>query len=262
MDRAELTGHTALCLVTLVGFFIYTSSYSVVYHVVRSGSTVKPVAILEMWMVWVHLLSAIITCALYAVCTIRTSDLQTAVFLGVAISASTCGAGCIQDAEQCAVFFPAAAWAPLAAAGAIAWAWIVYLASLGCQSESVSLGTTTSHILAPLVVALFAPSVVAIRQQTCAVGNAPLSLGLHLTLLSFAFVLWNGSQLVVPPPTRVAMRVMAAVLAGLDAVIALQGASAWIVCALLLVALSDGQITSLLFGARGVTASKGPSRRV
>jgi hypothetical protein len=117
MDRSELTGHTALCLVTLVGFFVYTSSYSLVYHVFKSGATAKPVAVLELWMVFTHLLTSGVTCVVYAVFTIRTADLQTAVFLGVALAVTMCSAACIQDSAQCTIFFPAAAWAPLAAAG-------------------------------------------------------------------------------------------------------------------------------------------------
>jgi hypothetical protein len=134
MDKAELTGHTALCLVTLVGFFVYTSSYSLVYHVFRSGGTAKPIAILEMWMVFTQLVSSVLTCALYAVLGVRTADIQTAIFLGMALAVTTSSVACINnDPSACTAFFPAAAWAPLAAAGAIAWSWIVYMASLGCQ---------------------------------------------------------------------------------------------------------------------------------
>jgi hypothetical protein len=117
MDRAELTGHTALGLVALVGFFVYTASYSLVYHVLKSGSTAKPVAVLELWMVFTHLLTAGASCLAYAVFTVRTADVQTSVFLGVALSVTFCGGACINDPAQCAIYFPAAAWAPLAAAG-------------------------------------------------------------------------------------------------------------------------------------------------
>ena len=251
MERAELTGHTALCLVTLVGFFVYTSSYSLIYHVLKASAAQKPVAVLEMWMVFTHLLSAVVSCALMAVFSFKTADLQTGIFLGIALSVTVCGMACIDDANQCTVFFPAAAWAPLAAAGAIAWAWIVYMASLGCQASFVSLGASTSHILSPVVIALFAPSVISTLQQTCGIGTPPLSLGLHLTLIALAFVVWNASVFVMPLPTQIGMRVLGAVLLILDGFLAVQGVGAWIILVLVIIALSDGQLTDLLFGSGG-----------
>lgn len=273
MDKGELTGHTALCLVALVGFFIYTSSYSLVYHVFKSGATAtKPIAVLEMWMVFTHLLSASVTCAVYAVLGVRTADIQTAIFLGIAIAVTACSLACINDAAQCIVFFPAAAWAPLAAAGAIAWSWIVYMASLGCQvslftyccfcccpsslcfmqASSITLGASTSHIVAPIIVALFAPSVAATLKQTCGIGAAPqVSLGLHLVLLILAFAIWNGSVGAgkrLPLPSRVLMRALSALLLIVDGFLAVQGIAAWVILVLVGIALSDGQITALLFG--------------
>ena len=253
MERAELTGHTALGLVTLVGFFVYTSSYSLVYNVVRSGATTKPVAVLEMWMVFTHLISAAVTCATYAVFSFRTGDVQTAIFLGIALSVTACGVECINDSNQCRVFFPAAAWAPLAASGAIAWSWIVYVASLGCQASFVSLGASTSHIVSPLVIALFAPSVTATLKETCGIGNPPLSLALHLTLLVLAFGVWNCSLFVLgkPATTSLALRVLAAVLLITDSFVAVQGAAAWVILVLVISALFDGQVIDLLFGSGG-----------
>jgi hypothetical protein len=59
--REAMTGHTALCLMSLLGFVLYTATYSVVYMVKTQG---KPVAVLEMWMILTHLFSSVITCIL------------------------------------------------------------------------------------------------------------------------------------------------------------------------------------------------------
>ncbi len=138
--REILTGHTALCLMSLLGFVLYTSTYSVVY-VVKTDN--KPVAVLEMWMVLTHLASSLLTCVARALTLTMDhspiADAQSAVFLAIALALTGAGTACLQDGAFCSVFYPAAALPPLAAAGSIAWSWVMYIASFGCQSPTSGL---------------------------------------------------------------------------------------------------------------------------
>jgi hypothetical protein len=69
-------------------------------------------------------------------------------------------------------------------------------------------------------------------------------------MLALAFVIWNGSRFlsVGAAPSRVGMRVLASVLVVMDAFLVVQGTGAWVILGLVALALSDGQITDLLFG--------------
>jgi hypothetical protein len=75
-----------------------------------------------------------------------------------------------------------------------------------------------------------------------------LPLGLHGTLLALAFVVWNGSHFMGPLASRALMRALAAVLLVVDAFLTLQGVAPWACVVLACIALSDGQITAVLFG--------------
>ena len=229
-NNAELTGHTALCLVSLVGFFVYTASYSLVYRLSSNGGRLKPVAVVEMWMVLTHLLCAGATCVLLAVFGLRTAEYQTGLFLGVALAVTTCALGCLQqqsDAGYCNAYFPAAAWAPIAAAGAIAWAWIVYVASLGCQPAYVSLGLSPQHLLAPMLLVLLGPSVLSTLHQTCGYALPAPSLALHVLLVIVAFVLWTLAPALLSN-MRWPLKIVGAVVLALAALLSSNGLIAWL----------------------------------
>ena len=84
-------------------------------------------------------------------------------------------------------------------------------------------------------------------------------MGLHLTLLVLAILLWNGSKLVtnrLPAASRLVMRILGAVLVVVDGFVSTQGLAPWIILALVAIALSDGQISQVLFGD-----SRRPSQR-
>ena len=163
--RNSLIGHSALCLMSLLGFLLYTATYSVVYMVKTEG---KPIAILEMWMVLTHLFLSFITCAIRSMGgTNKVSEAQTSVFLAISLVITSLGTACMQDTLYCNIYYPAAALPPLAASGSIAWSWVMYIASLGCQTESnVSLGLSSTSATA--LMGLVVPQVLSTLSTTCA----------------------------------------------------------------------------------------------
>jgi hypothetical protein len=167
--REALIGHTALCLMSLLGFLLYTATYSVVYMIKTEG---KPIAILEMWMVLTHLLLSVLSCALRmlgANTNNNIAETQSAIFLAVSLILSSLGTACMQDSLYCNIYYPAAALPSLAASGSMAWAWVMYLASLGCQSgASVSLGLDKrGAIYAAGIMGLVVPQVLSTLSTTC-----------------------------------------------------------------------------------------------
>jgi len=113
------------------------------------------------------------------------------------------------------------------------------------------LGTSTSHLISPIILALIPPSIAATLKQTCGLGAQPfLSIGLHITMLLLAFVIWNISHFVEILSSRVIMRILAGILVIVDAFITMQaGIATWICLILVVIALSDGQIFMILFGS-------------
>lgn len=170
--RDILTGHTALCLMALLGFLLYTATYTVVYAIKTNG---KPVAVLEMWMILTHLFSSVLTCATRALTLSMEeasciADAQSSIFLAIALINTGVGTACMQDELYCSVYFPAAAFPPLAASGSIAWSWVMYVASLGCQnpSSSLSLGISPRDaITVASLMALIPPQVLFVITTTC-----------------------------------------------------------------------------------------------
>ena len=148
--RDELAGHSTLAVMALLGMALYATTYSLIY----SMTSYSAVAFLEMWMCFTHLFSALVCCVgQWLVVSLwqlqqpvpHVARTQVALFLGIACAVSVLGSSCMQsdrNGAECAIYFGAAAIPRLAAAGAIAWAWIMYAASLGCQSWNslVSLG--------------------------------------------------------------------------------------------------------------------------
>jgi hypothetical protein len=243
MQPQQLTGHTALCLVSLIGYFIYSASYSIVYRVKAAGAS-PPVPVLEMWMVLTQLSSSLLTCGACAVWSIQSAEAQTGLFLHVALSVSVGSAACMQDSAQCSLFFPAAAWPPLAAAGAIAWAWVLYIASLGCQSVPISLGFGQPPLLLALVTPALASTLAKTCGGACLLSSAPLAcdgLPIHITCVVLAALLWHAG----PMP-----QVVATVVLIVDAFLALAPSNAWLVAALSLNAFLTQNVflSRILFG--------------
>jgi hypothetical protein len=169
--RNALIGHTALCLMSLLGFLLYTATYSVVYMVKTDG---KPIAVLEMWMVLTHLILSLLSCAIRAMGGNNTiSEVQSVVFLSVCLAQTGLGTACMQDSLYCSIYYPAAMLPSLAASGSIAWSWVMYIASLGCQTGSaVCLGLgKKGSIAAAGIMGLLVPQVLSTLHGTCATAK-------------------------------------------------------------------------------------------
>ena len=260
-NKNALIGHTSLCLMSLIGYFIYTASYSAVNQFKTTSST-KPVAVVEMWMVLTHLIASVVTCCIEALFTTSTtvtvslSEAQTSLFLAVALAVTLSSAVCWQSSSwvACTAYFPAAIWPQVAAAGAMAWAWVMYVASLGCQISYISLGCFNKRsILTPVVLALFSPQILATFRQTCGIAAAcpsdiQCNMALNITLVMLAFVLWTCAPFT---DLELPLQFLATVLLIIDAVVVLS-ASAYFAWAVSLTAvcplLSDIPFNQILFG--------------
>ena len=150
--RDELAGHATLAVMSLLGMFLYSVSYALIYAASAAPAS-APVAVLEMWMSGTHLLSAFGCCLAQALLasmlgTDRTApqlaQAQTAVFLGIACAVSVLSAGCLASATgvECTPYFGASIAPRLAATGAMVWAIVMYASSLGAQpwGPQLSLG--------------------------------------------------------------------------------------------------------------------------
>ena len=245
----SMIGHTALCLMALLGFFAYTGAYALIYQWVRTTPSHRPLPVVEMWMVYTHLAASVLTCALQALGVGALAEAQTALFLGVALAVSVGATACISEGD-CTLYFAAALVPQLAAAGAMAWSWVMYVVSLGCQTGFVSLGASQG-ILAPILLALFSPQIMAQMQQTCAIPCAsPCNLPLHLTFMVLVLLLWYAAPFTV---LQVPLQLVAALLVWLDAlVLPLAPAYAWPACLLVLPPFLDhvSWLSKLLFGAQ------------
>jgi len=106
--RAQLTGHTALVLLSLTGYFLYSTTYSIIFQIKNPSSRKSaPVPILEMWMTLTHLCSSILTCAVHAVILMpltspsqMMAEAQSALFLGVALTVTVSSLACMQVASK------------------------------------------------------------------------------------------------------------------------------------------------------------------
>ena len=130
--REDMAAHVSLGVMALLGLAMYSMTYSLLYGLMPTSPTP---AVLEMWMVFTHLMIAGAGCVLRTALGEGVAEAQSGVFLGVALIvtllASSCGGG---DTKDCAAFFGAAALPRFAAMGAAAWAWIMYAGALGCQT--------------------------------------------------------------------------------------------------------------------------------
>ena len=165
--KEEIVGHSTLVVMSVLGLALYSLTYSLVY--VGSSST-PVVAVLEMWMVTTHLSSSIACCAVQSItATIVNSKVplrhvaegQCSLFLGIACIVTVLGNQCIQigGGVHCSAYYGAAALPKLAAAGSIAWAWVMYFSSLGCQTwnSGISLGVSSRGSLTIASIVLLVP---------------------------------------------------------------------------------------------------------
>ena len=149
--REELGGHATLAVMSLLGLCLYSVTYALLYAATTSGSA-PVVAVVEMWMVHTHLLSACGCCvaqallvSMFGVPQPYIAQAQTAVFLGIACSVSVLAMDCLSTSSagiQCTPYFGAAIAPRLAGTGAMVWSLVMYASSLGAQAwgPSLSLG--------------------------------------------------------------------------------------------------------------------------
>lgn len=169
--KEVLVGHFTLVVLALLGMALYAGSYGLM--------GMRSVAILEMWMATTHLGVAVLCCLAQVLRTTfwlqkepldHVAESQTSLFLGIACAVTVLGYQCLQYG-RCAAYYGAAAFPKLAGVGSIAWAWIMYLSSLSCQSwenGGLSLGLQNrGALLVALVMALLPPMVLSKLSTTC-----------------------------------------------------------------------------------------------
>jgi hypothetical protein len=173
--REELVGFCTLAVMALLGMALYSGTYSLVYASI--GVNEPTVAILEMWMTFVHLFAAVACCVLQGLYAgllkqrnsvlPHLAEAQTSLFLGVACAVTILGNNCLQHGE-CAAYYGAASFPRLAAAGSMAWVWVMYATSLGCQSWSkgVTLGFNDKQGLTAAAAMLMLPCTVNAKLST------------------------------------------------------------------------------------------------
>ena len=175
--KEELVGFCTLAAMGLLGMALYSGTYSMIYASI--GVSVPTVAILEMWMTSVHLFVAVGCCVLQGLYAgilkkrdagiPHLADAQTALFLGVSCAVTILGNECVQYGD-CAAYYGAASFPRMAAAGSIAWSWVMYLSSLGCQSweRGLTLGFNGKEALTAASVMVMLPIVVMAKlNRTC-----------------------------------------------------------------------------------------------
>lgn len=179
--REELIGHSTLAVLGILGLALYSTTYSLVY----AGSSSTPVvAVLEMWMVTIHMVSPIVCGGVQALSGPfnHIAVAQSAIFLGIACIVTIVGINCVQQTSSeegvCSAYYGAAAIPKFAAAGSIAWVWVMYVSSLGCQSVGVlSLGLTDKNALTAASIILLLPyCIVSKLDSTCGGSKWAMSL--------------------------------------------------------------------------------------
>jgi hypothetical protein len=177
--RVELIGHSTLAVLAVLGLALYSTTYSLVYAT-NSSRTSPIVAVLEMWMVSTHLASPMICGIVQALFAaelrfplIHIAEAQSSLFLGMACIVTILGFNCINEnggppQYYCSAYYGAAAIPRFAAAGSIAWAWVMYVSSLGCQTMGISLGISGKSALTVSSTILLLPYMVASKLgSTC-----------------------------------------------------------------------------------------------
>ncbi len=105
-------------VMALIGMTVYSTTYALMYAATSNAT----VPVLEMWMVTTHL-----ACAALSVLFSRVK-IAHSIYFGVACGVTILGNDCIQYG-RCELYFGAAAVPRIAAAGATAWAWVMYAVS-------------------------------------------------------------------------------------------------------------------------------------
>jgi len=187
--REELVGHCTLIVLSLIGFAIYSLTYSLVYASNASTSSsigggkngVVIVASLEMWMVSTHIVASLLSTCIQgvgvALLRIReplphVASAQTSLFLGIALVTTIVGILCLNEPKKYSVsFFGAAAFPQLSCVGTFAWAWVMYVSSLGSQTWSAggfTVGLTDFGCLGIAMTVLMTPlSIISKLRFTC-----------------------------------------------------------------------------------------------
>lgn len=142
-----------LVVLALIGMALYSTTYALIY----STTATSVVAVLEMWMVTTHLMvalaSVIVDTLLISATTAAAGlnsivgEMQAAVFLGIACAVTVLGNACVHDGNVCTIYFGAAAVPRLAAAGAMAWSIVMYVAAVGCSGHFGMTSTTGAAVM-------------------------------------------------------------------------------------------------------------------
>jgi hypothetical protein len=118
MNTADIHRQGTALVMALIGMAVYSTTYALLYAATANAT----VPVLEMWMATTH-----VACAALALAT-HARQTTSSVFLGVACGITILGNDCIQYGN-CALYFGAATLPRIAAAGAMAWAWVMYVVS-------------------------------------------------------------------------------------------------------------------------------------
>jgi hypothetical protein len=115
-----------LCIMATIGMALYTTTYALMYS--ATASAIVPV--LEMWMISTHVTCSMMS-LMFCVVEDKHNDPTSSIFLGVACAVTILG-----TQASCGLYFGAAAFPRLAAAGAIAWAWLMYVSSFNALPDT------------------------------------------------------------------------------------------------------------------------------
>ena len=173
----ELVGQLTMVLMTLFGMLLY----SLVMGLLTIGNGV---AVLELSMVWAHLIVALVCTIMQLGITPMMPDgffpglsyAQSALLADIAMGITWASVSCCTYGE-CAGYFPAALFPKASAIAATTWAWIIYVASMGAQSntqQSLSMAfTTPAGAWTTLTAAAVTPALALRRSAACSTQQAP-----------------------------------------------------------------------------------------
>jgi hypothetical protein len=192
-NNEELVGQLTMVMMALLGMLIY----SLVVGVLTVGSGA---AILELGMVWAHLFVSL-ACAVGQLGLAPAlpeghvpgmAFAQSACFAGIALGVTCVGVACCNgDGDVCATYFPSALLPKASAVGAITWAWIMYVASLGAQSVSRGLSLAFTTPAGAWTTLVSAAAGTALVQRSCSSkvqGPDPAYIWLLCTASGLAYV--------------------------------------------------------------------------
>ena len=123
IDVVNVHMQFTVLVMALIGMTLYSTTYALMY----AATSTATVPVLEMWMVTTHLACAALS-VLLSFSLAASVKLAHSIYFGVACCVTILGNDCIQYGN-CELYFSAAAVPRIAAAGAIAWAWVMYAVS-------------------------------------------------------------------------------------------------------------------------------------